>query len=119
MGQTNDEKFILLIETWAAAGVILEIILMGWELWVPCFVIIGVIILWGLNLTGSLSENGREFFYFMFAFSVLFYHGIHRTVFFDIGITSILVIVTFSVFNKAYMLRLVLLEYFILTTSSR
>ena len=114
MGQTNDEKFILLIETLAAAGVILEIILMGWELWVPCFVIIGVIILWGLNLTGSLSENGREFFYFMFAFSVLFYHGIHRTVFFDIGITSILVIATFSVFNKAYMLRLVLLEYFIL-----
>ena len=114
MGQTNDEKFILLIETLAAAGVILEIILMGWELWVPCFVIIGVIILWGLNLTGSLSENGREFFYFMFAFSVLFYHGIHRTVFFDIGITSILVIATFSVFNKAYMLRLVLFEYFIL-----
>ena len=114
MGQTNDEKFILLIETLAAAGVILEIILMGWELWVPSFVIIGVIILWGLNLTGSLSENGREFFYFMFAFSVLFYHGIHRTVFFDIGITSILVIATFSVFNKAYMLRLVLFEYFIL-----
>ena len=70
----------------------------GMGLRVPCFVIIGVIIL---------------FFYFMYAFSVLFYHGIHRTVFFDIGITSILVIATFSVFNKAYMLRLVLFEYFI------
>ncbi len=114
MSQKNDEKFIMLIITLASVGLILEIILRGWELWVPSFIIIGMVTLWGLNLSDRIDNDIRKLFYYLYVVMLILYHGIHKSSFFDIALTTILAIMTFSTLNKVYMLNIFLIEYLII-----
>ena len=52
MNLKSNEKFILFITTLGALGLIVEIILMHWEFWVPVLVIFGL----GLSIVKQLIE---------------------------------------------------------------
>ena len=114
MGQRNNEKFIMFIATMGSLGLIIEIFTMGWELWVPSFVIAGMIALWGISLTDRMDKDLRELFYFGYAVMLVLYHGIHKTSFFDVAIVSVLFISSYSMLNKAYMMNGLLTEFFII-----
>lgn len=114
MGQRNNEKFIMFIATMGSLGLIVEIFTMGWELWVPCFIIAGMVALWGISLTDRIDTDLRELFYFGYAVMLVLYHGIHKTSFFDVAIVSVLVISSYSMLNKIYMMNGLLTEFFII-----
>ncbi len=114
MVQKNNEKFIVFVSTLAAAGLILENLLMGWEFWVPAVILIGTVYIWVINLSDKIDFEIRRNFYFTFAALLLFYHGVHQSARFDVAIAVLLVMVTFSVFNRVMMLNILLFEYLIL-----
>ncbi len=113
MSQKNNEKFIMFVITLGSLGLIAEIVLMGWELWVPCFIIIGVVALWGMSLSERIEYDIRVLVYSGYAAMLLFYHGIHKTGFFDAGIVVILGMAAYSTLNKVYMMNIYLIEFFV------
>lgn len=114
MSQRNNEKFILIVSTLISAGLIIEIMLMGWEFWVPPIIVLGVVSLWMISLSDKMDHDIRKHFYFGYVVIQLFYHGIHKTSLYDISICVILVMLAFSVLNSSRMMHILLLEYFIL-----
>ena len=114
MNQKTSENLITLIATLGSAALVAENILLGWEFWVPFVIPVGVIALWVINLTEKIDYNIRKIFYFGFAVLIVFYHGVHKSSFYDIGIVVILVMVCYSVLNTSYMMKILLLEFFAL-----
>ena len=114
MNQKTSEDLITLIATLGSAALVAENILLGWEFWVPFVIPVGVIALWVINLTEKIDYNIRKIFYFGFAVLIVFYHGVHKSSFYDIGIVVILVMVCYSVLNTSYMMKILLLEFFAL-----
>ncbi|MCR5651335.1 MAG: response regulator [Lachnospiraceae bacterium] len=114
MNQRNNEKFIVLVDSLAAVVLIIEVILMGWEFWVPPVVIAGMIALWAVGLSEKMDQDVRMLFYFSYGALMLFYHGVHKTSMFDIALTAVLVMATYSILNRVYMMNAILFEYFFL-----
>ncbi|MBR5420097.1 MAG: response regulator [Lachnospiraceae bacterium] len=114
MNGKSNEKIIVLVATLASVGLIIENILMGWEFWVPPVVFVGAVSLWAVNLSDVMDFRIRRLFYFMFAVLLLFYHGIHKASFFDVAIAVVLVMITYSILNSAYMMNVLLLEFFVI-----
>ena len=114
MNQRNNEKFIVFVATLASIGLIIENFLMGWEFWVPLTVLIGIASLWAVSLSDKIDYSLRKVFYFGVAVLLLFYHGIHKSSFFDIALTVALVMATYSVLNSVHMMNILLLEYAVL-----
>ena len=112
MNRKNNEKFVAFVNTVGAIGLLVETIVMGWEFWVPVVILAGIAALWAVNLSDKIDPNVRRVFYFDFAVLLLFYHGVHKTSFFDITVCVLLVMVTYSVLNSVTMLNLLLLEFF-------
>ena len=111
MNSKNNEKFISLIVTMAAIGLIIENYVMGWQIWVPVTVIFGLLVMWVINLSDSIDQRIRTTYYFGFTALMVFYHGIHDTSFFDVSIVAVLVMVTFSILNNTAIMFAILLEY--------
>ena len=114
MNRNTNEKFIILATTLASVGLIVENILMQWEFWVPTVIVVGIISIWAAHLSDRIDFEIRKGFYFGYSALLLFYHGIHRSSFFDISIAVILVMVTYSILCDARMMNILLLEYGIL-----
>ena len=114
MNQKNNEKYVVFVATLASVGLIIENLMMGWEFWVPVTIVIGMAALWVVNLSERIDSDLAEVFYFWYAALLLFYHGIHKTSFFDIALTVALVMATYSVLNSVLMMNILLLEYAVL-----
>ncbi|MBQ9550954.1 MAG: response regulator [Lachnospiraceae bacterium] len=114
MNRRTNEKFIILLATLASAGMIIENILVGWEFWVPPVILAGIASLWAVNLSERIDYEIRKSAYFGYAVLLLFYHGVHKSSFFDISLAVILVMVTYAILNSFYMMNVLLLEFFIL-----
>ena len=114
MNYKSNEKFIVLIATIASVGLIIENFLMGWEFWIPPVIIVGILSLWYINLSDKVDPDIRESFYFAYAMLLVFYHGVHKSSFFDIAIAVLLVMATYSLLNRIYMMHALLVEFIIL-----
>ncbi|MCR4764212.1 MAG: response regulator [Lachnospiraceae bacterium] len=111
MKQKKTENFILLLVSLACVGLIEMSILMKWEFWVPPLILIGIVILWCMNLLGRPDYHIRKNCYLLYAMLMVFFHGVHETSFFDVGIVIALVMVGYSLFDHIYMMNLFLAEY--------
>ncbi|MBO4374223.1 MAG: response regulator [Lachnospiraceae bacterium] len=112
MNQKKNEKFIVALATIASVGLVVENYLMGWEFWVPVVVLAGMILIWMISLTDRIDQDLRILFHFGFAALLVFYHGIHRTSLFDSALIVVLVMATYSVLRKVYMMHFMLAEFF-------
>ena len=114
MNQKDNGKIVVFVETLGAAGLIIETMVMGWEFWFPVVLAAGIIILWGISLSERVDQEIGKIFYFGFGALLIFFHGVHKTSLFDAGIVTALVMATFSVMNRIYMLDAFLIEYFVI-----
>ena len=114
MDQKNNEKFILFISTLASIGLIIKNTMAGWEFWVPVVILIGIVTMWAMSLSDTTSFNMRKWFYFGFVAIMAFYHGIHKTSFFDAGAITMFLMAAFLLFNSVYMMNILLLEYVVI-----
>ena len=113
MNQRNNEKFIVFVASLGSVGLMLENFFMGWEFWVPPVILVGLISIWAIHLSDRIDEEIRKAAYFIFAALLIFYHGIHKTSFFDAALAFVLVMVVYSLFGRAYMMHATLLEFFV------
>ena len=114
MDSRKNERFIILILSLACLGLTVESLLVGWEFWVPPLIILGTIFLWAMHITGNPDYELRKVAYFAFAMLMVFFHGVHGTSFFDVAIVVVLVMVIFSLFDRLFMMNLLLVEYVII-----
>ncbi len=108
---------IVAIITIACIGLVAESISEGWEFWVTPLLIAGVITCWLLHITQYGEDRFRENFYFVFAIIAAFFHGMHESSIFDTVVISALTMVTFSLLNRAEMLKILLAEYLVIMTT--
>ena len=109
MDRVKNEKFIILLATFACVGLSIESIIMGWEFWVPPLILIGVVSLWVMDLSGRVPVEIRKAYYLVYAMLAMFYHGVHESSFFDVAVIFMLVMITFSLLDRIYMMNLFLL----------
>ncbi len=114
MSHRANEKFIVLVTSLASIGLLLVNILLGWEFWVPPVLLIGTIFMWGVNLSEKIDDDLRDMFYFICACLLVFYHGVQKSSFEDICVIAVLVMMTYSILNRIYMMNVLLIESFAL-----
>ena len=114
MNQKRTENFILLLITLACAGLTIESIMLNWEFWVPPLVIIGMILLWVMNVLSIPDYPIRRVGYLIYAMLTVFFHGVHETSLFDVVAVVALVMIGFSFFDQVYMMHLFVAEYVII-----
>ncbi|MBO5620430.1 MAG: hypothetical protein J5959_02230, partial [Butyrivibrio sp.] len=68
----------------AGIGAILESATQGWEFWMPPVIIVGVVGAWWMHVTQKGSARFREDFYLIFSMFIAFFHGVHKSSFFDL-----------------------------------
>ncbi len=108
------ENFIITIISISGIGLICESILLNWEFWVPPLVAIGTVTLWYMNIMTKPDFGIRRILYLGYAMLAVFYHGVHETSIFDVSIVMILVMVIYTLFQRIFMMNLLLAEYVII-----
>ncbi|MCR4673737.1 MAG: response regulator [Lachnospiraceae bacterium] len=109
--KTNKHLTVILVVTIATLGLMVESILMDWEYWMLPVLLLGIILLWVIHIRQYNTEEFRENYYLGFAMTGTFFHGVHDTSFFDVVVIILLLMITFSLFYRAFMLNLILIEY--------
>ncbi|MBQ7678396.1 MAG: hypothetical protein IJT34_00910 [Butyrivibrio sp.] len=99
MNQKSNERTVVLFTTLGSIGLIMEIILMGWQFWVPIFILVGMIAVWAIHLSDRIDYDTRTRFYFGYSALLLFYHGVQNINLFDIMGPTLVVMLTYSLFN--------------------
>ena len=111
MDDIRKERLMISICTLAGISCIIQNYIGKWEFWVPAVVLAGIFALWILHISNNLSSNHRIYIYFTFAAFLLFYHGIHETSLFDISISVVLFMVTFTMSDRINLLNMIFIEY--------
>ncbi len=114
MNRANNERFIIILASLAGIGLSLESTFLGWEFWVPPLILIGTVSLWVMHITNKPDIETRKVEYLVFTMLCAFYHGVHRSSFYDVAIVFALTMVVFSFMDKIYMMNLLFAEFFIL-----
>ncbi|MCR4807123.1 MAG: response regulator [Lachnospiraceae bacterium] len=114
MDQRNNEKFILIVSTLLSVGLIIEIMIMGWEFWVVPIIIMGIYSLWTICLSERIDHVSRRYFYIGYSVIQLFYHGVHRSSLFDVSISIVIIMLIFSILNNVRTMSIFLGEYFLI-----
>ncbi len=110
----RNNQFIIFILSIAGLGLTAESYMLGWEFWVPPLIILGIIGCWILHIIREDSDNFNEIFYFFVIFFAAFFHGVHKTSFFDAAVIAMLFLVTISRMDRLIFMRIYLVEYFII-----
>ncbi len=114
MNERNNEKFVVVVANLASAGVVIENTLLSWEFWVPFVVLIGMLTLWPVCLSERIPADIRQIYYFGYGLLILFYHGVHKTSFFDVALIISFGMATYSIFNRVYMMNILLLLFVVI-----
>ena len=109
----NNERFVVFFLSLVSLGLILENIVMRWENWVPLVVLAGIFSIWFVHLSGEISSELRSIYYFFYAAIILFYHGVHKNGVYDVALTAVIAMITFSLLEYVYMIHIFLTEYFV------
>lgn len=97
---------VVIVYTIAAAAVIGESFLMGWELFMLPLFVVGLFACWWLHISQNLSDNARYYIYVTLIYIVMFFHGIHETSLFDVAITTNLSILLFSQLDNEKVIKI-------------
>ncbi|MCR5302669.1 MAG: response regulator [Lachnospiraceae bacterium] len=111
MEDIRRERMIIVIASLAGILCIIQNYFGGWEFWVPPVILVGMIALWYLHVGHGFDPNIRVNLYFVFSAFLLFYHGIHDTSLFDISVSVVLFLVTFTETDRIGLLNVIFAEY--------
>ncbi len=100
--------------TVAALGAVIENVTMGWEMWVPPLILVGIVAAWWMHITQYSSIKSRENYFIIYSMVMAFYHGIHRSSFFDVVVISVLIMSMAALVGRIVYMRIVLAEFFLL-----
>ncbi|RKM61126.1 response regulator [Butyrivibrio sp. CB08] len=105
---------VVAVITIAGIGAVAESVSQRWEFWVPPLILIGIISAWWIHVTQKGTARIREDYYLIFSMVIAFYHGAHRSSFFDIFVIAALLMAVSALILRVDFLRLIMLEFMIL-----
>ncbi|MCR5098843.1 MAG: response regulator [Lachnospiraceae bacterium] len=105
---------VVIIITVSCIGCIIESLTQHWEFWVPPIIAMGVILMWFTHINSYRDAYFRENFYLIFSLAVMFFHGMHRTSFFDVFIIYALILAAAAHLKRISFMRLSVLEYYMI-----
>ena len=70
--------------------------LLGWELWFPPFLLIGVVCCWIIFLKNMFTEKERLWFYAIVVWMMMVYHGVQPASMFDLAAVTSIVLMLFA-----------------------
>ena len=114
MSQRKSENYIIFLVSIAGIGLAVESVLMGWEFWVPPLIIVGIVLMWVMNISQKPDPETREYYYLAFVMLLVFFHGVHESSLYDAAIVICLAMVGFSFLDHIYMINLFGIEYLII-----
>ncbi len=111
---TAKHNILLAVTSIMAVAVITESLLKGWEFWVPPLVIGALVGVWIVHVFQLRNSIMRENYYLIFCMVLAFYHGVHRSGFYDmVAFTAITMAMAAFAKRKEY-ITLILIEYFVI-----
>ncbi len=103
---------ILVCCTIMESALILESLLLGWEMSAVILLLVGVAASWLLHITEKLTPDLSIWLYFVLAMLSFFYYGMHETSIYDLAPVMIVVILLMSGTEKHIFVRLCTFTYF-------
>ena len=114
MDKAKIHRLVISIVTIACVGLTIDSIVERWEFWVNILLVAGIVCLWVFHISQCISEKSREIFYLAYSMFAALFHGVHSTSLLDIVTISCLMLIVFALYDKKYVLNLILAEYIIL-----
>ncbi len=105
MNKKDDKKelikishlMLVLSETIFSILLIVEASLLGWEVWVLPWIVMGMVISWYLHISDRFDPDFRLWVYTSFLTFSFLYYGVHSTSFYDTTAIVVLFIILYSV----------------------
>ena len=98
----------------AGVGAILESVTQGWEFWMPPVIIAGVVGAGWMHVTQKGTARFREDFYLIFSMFIAFFHGVHKSSFFDLYVVAALLMAVAALIKRIDFMRLIIIEFMVL-----
>ncbi len=117
MNRTKLDRSVMMMITIAAVGLTVDSVSENWEFWVNPLLVAGVLGLWAVHFSNTVSLKSKEILYLGFGMFLALFHGVHETSLFDVSIVSALMLVLFSLYDKLYVLNLIMAEYIFIMAS--
>ena len=111
--QRATHLLILLCYTFFTVVLTGESILLGWDTGAVVLLLLGLIVSWGLHITGKVSESGRMWLYFIMMMLAFFFYGIHETSIYDLAPVMIVAIIMCSATEMYSIIWLCVATYFL------
>lgn len=103
---------ILICYTIIESALIIESLLLGWDLTAVLLLFLGLVVSWALHITEILTPDLRLWLYFVLAMLAFFYYGMHETSIYDLAPVMIVIILLMSGTEKHIFVRLCTITYF-------
>ncbi len=103
---------ILISYTIFSTALLLESILLGWDMKVVFEVEAGLLICWGLHIAGRVPESVERWLHFALGMAGFIFYGGHSTSLYDLAPVIILFIIVYFAAEEYDMIRLCVIVYF-------
>lgn len=103
---------ILISYTFFTIALLLESILLGWEMQTGLEIAIGLIVCWALHITGRIPEAGEKWLCFALGMAGFVFYGGHLTSLYDLAPVMIMIIIVYFAAEAYDMIRLCVIVYF-------
>ena len=117
---TNDKELfqtshltILVSYTIFATILIVESLLLGWELWPLLIIALGIIAAWVLHIRHNTPPQVRLWLYAVLMMGCFFFYGIHSTSTFDLALVMAAIIMIHTLTGKKHLITLCQFTYYL------
>ncbi|MBR5358287.1 MAG: response regulator [Clostridiales bacterium] len=117
---TNDKELfqtshltILVSYTIFATILIVESLLLGWELWPLLIIALGIIAAWVLHIRHTTPPSVRLWLYAILMMGCFFFYGIHSTSTFDLALVMAAIIMIHTLTGKKHLITLCQFTYYL------
>ena len=114
MQELRKERLIILLIIMAQIGFIMETIIQQWEPWAVPIMSAGIIGMLYVHFSQKIKASSRVIVYFILAALSIFYMGIHENGLINPAILIVLLMTSFSLFNKPRYLNIAFAEYILI-----
>ena len=111
MNRIKIHRFIIIMISLGCIGLIADSVMEKWEYWVNPLLGVALVFIWILHIGQFFSERVREAVYLSLTMFAALFHGVHATSFYDVCSVITLMLVLFSLYDRIYVLNLILAEY--------
>ena len=99
--------------TFLALFMILEIIMLKWELWTIPLFLCGVVAIWHIHVRQRMPENTRFLIYSVLTLVMLFFFGVHEEQFYEMPVLILFCFGLFALTDYEYVFLPGCLVYFV------